>query len=97
MRPLEVYFLNIRGRGINTPGIGTVYSAPLYFQRGHGKGNFFGRLFRWVRPILWRGGKAVGHETLRTGGKILTDIAERSLTDSTSSGDIVSKLATKST
>jgi len=37
---------------------------------------FFSAVFRWVRPLLWRVAKAVGHETLRTGGKILTDIAE---------------------
>jgi len=44
-------------------------------------GNFFGNLFRWVHPLLWSGAKRVGRQTLRTGGKILTDIAERSPTD----------------
>jgi len=29
-----------------------------------------------LQLILWSGAKAVGRETLRTGGKILTDIAE---------------------
>jgi len=38
----------------------------------------------------------VGRETLRTGGKILTDIAERSSTDTTAAGDIVSKHVTDS-
>ena len=32
-----------------------------------------------VIPVLWRGVKAVGLETLCTGGKILTDIADNSL------------------
>ena len=41
----------------NYPGIGFFYSAPLYLQRGHGIGNFFGSLFRWVHPILWSGPK----------------------------------------
>ena len=42
MHPLEVYYLNQAGRGLTTaPGIGPVYSAPLYLQRGHGIGNFF--------------------------------------------------------
>ena len=49
---------------------------------------FFGIIFRWVRPILWSGKNAVGGYTLRTGGKNLTDIAER---DDVSAGDILSK------
>jgi len=93
MHPLEVYYLNQAGRGLTTPGIGPVYSDPLYLQRGYGIGNFFGSLFRWVRPLLWSGAKAVGRQTLRTGGKILTDIAAR---DDVSDGDIVSKHVTDS-
>jgi len=88
MHPLEVYYLNTAGRGLTTPGIGPVYSAPLYLQRGHGIGNCFGILFRWFRPLLWFGAKAVGCKMLRTSGKILTDIAAR---DDVSAGDIVSK------
>jgi len=94
--PLEVYYLNQAGRGLFTPGIGPVYSDLLYPQRGHGIGNIFGSFLRSVRPLLWSGSKAVGHETLRTGGKILTDIAERSPTDTTTGGDIVSKHVTES-
>ena len=93
MHPIEVYYLNKAGSGLTTPGIGPAYSAPLYLKRGHGIGNFFGNLFRWVRPLLWSGPKAVGRETLRTGGKILTDIAAR---DEVSAGDIVSKQVTES-
>jgi hypothetical protein len=37
---------------------------------------FFGSMFRWVRPLLKRGAKPVGRETLRTVGKILTNIPE---------------------
>ena len=33
----------------------------------------------------------MGSETLRTGGKILTDIAERSPTDTATAGDILAK------
>jgi len=96
MHPLEVYYINRAGRGLNTLGFGPVYSAPLYLQRGHGIGNFFGNLFRLVRPLLWSGAKAVGRETLRTGAKILTDIAERKPTDAMTAGDIVSKHVTES-
>ena len=47
-------------------------------------------MFRWFRPTLWRGAKAVGRETLRTGGKILTDIAANRSPE-LSPKDIVSK------
>ena len=52
-------------------------------------------MFPWVRPILWRGAKAVARETLRTGGKILTDIAENKSSE-LSPKDIVSKHVTDS-
>ena len=44
-----------------------------------------------VIPILWSGAKTVGRETLRTGWKILSDMAENS--DDTPAGDIVTKHA----
>jgi len=75
MHPLEVHYLNQAGRGL-TPGIRPVYSATLCLQRDHGIANFFGTPFRWVRPVLRSGTKALARETLRTGGKILTNIAE---------------------
>ena len=70
--------------------IGPVYACPLYLQRGHGIGNFFGSLFRWVRPLLWCAAKAVGRDTLRTGGKNLTEIAENKSSE-VNPKDIVSK------
>ena len=42
-----------------------------------------------VRPILWSGAKTVGRETLRSGGKILSDMADNS--DGTPAGGIFSK------
>jgi len=96
MHPLEVYYLKQACRGLTTPEIGPVYSALLYLQRGHGIVNFFSSLLRWVRPILWSEAKGVGREMLRTGGKILIDIAECSPTDTTTARDIVSKHVTES-
>jgi hypothetical protein len=75
--------------------MGPVYAAPFYQQRDHGIGNFFGSIFRWVLPILWRGAKAVCRETLRTGGKILNDIAENKSPE-VSPKDNVSKHVTES-
>ena len=40
MQPLEVYHVNQEGRKPPSSGIGPVYSAPLYLQRGQANGNF---------------------------------------------------------
>jgi len=45
---------------------------------------------------MWSGAKVVGRETLPTGVKILTDIAERSPKNTTTARDIVSKHVTES-
>lgn len=50
--------------------IGPVYATAPFVQRGHGIGSFLAGLFRFIRPIFVSGSKAVGRETLRTGGKI---------------------------
>ena len=57
---------------------------PPFVQRGRSIGSFLSGLFRAVRPILWSGVKDFGkatlkalvNEALRTGGKILTGIAD---------------------
>jgi len=90
-----VYYLNQAGRELTTPGIGTVYSAPLYLQRGHGISNFFCSLFRWIPSLHRSEAKAVGRETLRPGGKILTDIESRKSSINVSAVDRVSKHLTK--
>ena len=37
MHPLEKYYLNQAGRGLHSaPGIGPIYSSPIYLQRGMG-------------------------------------------------------------
>jgi len=83
MQPLETYYLKEACRGLSSaPGIGPIYSAPLYLQRGHGIGNFFGILFRFVRPLLWT--------VCRKGGKIVTDNAKNNSPD-VSAEDTISK------
>ena len=71
--PLVLYYLHQEGRGSNS-GIGPIYSVPTFVRRGHGIGSFLSGLFRMVRLVLWSGVKAVGRETLRTGGKSLSDL-----------------------
>ena len=45
---------------------------------------------------MWSGAKAVGRETLSTGGKILNDMAARKSIDNVRAGDIVSEHETES-
>jgi len=90
MDPLVQYYLHQAGRG-GRGGIGPIYSLPPIYQRGYGLGSFLSGLWRMVRPILWSGAKTVGRETLRTSGKILSDMADNR--DGTPAGDIVSRHA----
>jgi hypothetical protein len=98
MKPLVSYYMQQAGRGRSGyGGIGPIYTSTPFVQRGHGIGSFLGGLFRYVKPILWSGAKDIGRETLkalgreslRTGGRILTDMADRS--PGVSSHDIITK------
>jgi hypothetical protein len=70
-------------------------------QRGQGIGRFLSGLFRAVKPVLWSGArdfakatlKALGNEALRTGGKIVTGIADDAMR---STHYIISKHLTES-
>ena len=78
--PLVQYYLLQVGRRSHS-GISPIYSVPHFVQCGHGKGSFLRGLFRLVRPVLWSGVKAVGRETVRTGGKILSELADNTAGD----------------
>jgi len=83
MHPLETYYHNQAGRGLPpAPGIGPIYSATIYLQRGHGIGNFLGTLYHFVLLLPLTVG--------RTGGKIITDITKNKSPDVTAE-DIISK------
>jgi len=66
--PLVRYYLH-------QAGIGPVYATPLALQRGYVFASFLSVVWRVIRHIFWSGAKALGPETLRTGGDILIDIA----------------------
>jgi len=85
MHPLVLYYRRQAGGG-SEHGTGPILSSTRAWNW-----RFFGSLFRWVRPIVWSGVKALGRETLRTGGDILSDIAENKPTTSLEARDIVSK------
>jgi hypothetical protein len=64
------YYVNQSGGGGE---IGPVYRASFRMQRGNGIGSFFRGLFRFVKPLLYSGTKAVGKEALKTGSNVITD------------------------
>lgn len=68
------YYVNQSGSGNE---IGPVYRASFRVQRGNGIGSFFRGLFRFVKPLLYSGAKAVGKEALKTGSNIITDILNK--------------------
>jgi len=80
------------GRGSDS-GIGPIYSVPPFIQRGHGIGSFLRGLWRTVRPVLWSSAKYLGRKALRTGGKIMTEIAD----NPSQTGHILSQHATETT
>jgi len=55
------YHVNQSGGG----EIGPVYRASSKVQRGNVIGSFFRGLFRFVKPLLYSGSKAVGKEALK--------------------------------
>jgi|SRR5215510_7526309 len=100
MDALVAYYLHQAGRGSKrgNSSIGPVYAIPPFIQKGRGIGNFLGGIFRFVRPLIWSGAKdlgrvtlkALGKEAMRTGGRILSDIADNTSPD-IRTRDIVSK------
>jgi len=67
------YYVNQSGGG----EIGPVYRASFRMQRGNGIGSFFRGLFRFVKPLLYSGAKAVGKEALKKDSNIITDILNK--------------------
>ena len=78
--PLLQYYFQQAGRGSRS-GLGPIYSIPPFLQRCHGLDSFLNGLFRLVRPVVWSGVKAVGRETLRISGRILSDLANNTTRD----------------
>jgi len=90
MNPIERYYLPQAGRGYGDTDIGPVHSVPHFDQRGHGIGSVQTGFWRWIKPILWSGAKTLGRESVRTGGRILADLAQNNNSDVTPR-DIVAK------
>jgi len=55
------YYINQSGGG----EMGPVYRANFKVKRGNGIGSFFKGLFRFVKPLLYSGAKALGKEALK--------------------------------
>ena len=65
-------------------GVGPVYSIAPFVQRGHGIGDILSGLFRTIIPLFFTDirtasneeANVLGREALRTGGRILSVIAD---------------------
>lgn len=64
-------------------------------QRGHGLGNVFGSIFRWIKPMVQKTAATAGRELVKTGaniasdaltGKSLKDAAEQRLKETANRG-----------
>jgi len=97
MKPLGQYYIRHAGGGGggrgSDSGIGPIYSVPPFIQRGHGIGSLLRGLWRIVRPVLWSSAKSLGRKALRTGGNIMTEIAD----NPSQTGHILSRHATETT
>jgi hypothetical protein len=82
--------LHQAGRGYGDTDIGPVYSVSQFVQRGHGIGSVLTGFWRWINPILWSGAKTLSRESMRTGCRILADLAQNTNSDVTPR-DIVAK------
>jgi hypothetical protein len=92
MNALTKYYIHQAGGG-RGGDIGPIYTIPN--QRGHGIGDWLGTFFRGLTPIFGgikyagkEAAKFLGREALRTGSRILTDIADN---PQTGYRDIISK------
>ena len=90
MNPIERYYLHQAGRVYGDTDTDPVYSVPHFVQRGQGIGIFLTGFWRWTKPILWSGAKTLGRVSVRTGGRILADLAQNTNPDVTPR-DLVSK------
>ena len=90
MNTIERYYLHQEVRRYVYTDIGPVYYVPHFVQRGHGIGSVLTGFWRWIKPIVWSGAKTLVRESVRTGGKILADLAQNANSDVTPR-DIVAK------
>ena len=90
MNPIERYYFHQAGCGYGDTDIGPVYSDPHFVQRGHGIGSVLTGFWRRIKPIFWSGAKTLGRESVRTGGRIMADLAQNTNSDMTPR-DIVAK------
>ena len=65
----EQYYLNQIGGEI-----GPLYRSSFRVQRGRGFGGFFSGLWKSIKPLFYKGAKAIGKEVLNTGISTLADI-----------------------
>lgn len=72
------YYLRQSGGGLSD--IGSLYKSPLHYQRGRGGiGNFFGSIFRHIKPFLRSGLSALSEQAVKSGTDILANVGKKPL------------------
>lgn len=75
------YYQNQAGNGIED--IGNLYHiSPRFHQRGRGGiGSFFSGIYRYIKPLISSGLKAIKKQSIKTGVNILKDLGEKPIRD----------------
>lgn len=73
------YYLSQIGSGLHD--IGPLYSSPRFYQQGRGVGSFLGGVFKYLKPLLYSGLKALKKQTLKAGVNVLNDLGKRPFKD----------------
>jgi hypothetical protein len=68
------YYVNQSGGGVE---VCPVYRARFSVHRVNGIASFFRGFFRFVKPLLYSGAKAVGKEALITSSNVITDMLNK--------------------
>lgn len=79
MSPYEAYFDSQVGSGKNLSHHDTGVYEVRREQTGCGIGRILGGLYRSAIPLIKRGSKEVGKETMRAGLKVMKDVAQRKI------------------
>lgn len=75
------YYQNQAGSGLED--IGNLYHiSPRFHQRGRGGiGSFFSGIYRYIKPIINSGLRALKKQSIKTGVNIIKDLGEKPIKD----------------
>lgn len=75
------YFTPLQSGGSNTGKFGKIYSSSYHLQSGRGLSSIFSTLFKYLKPMIISGSKAIGKEALKSGSNILENLGTDSFSN----------------